>query len=59
MNQIISKYTELVSNDLPEKSHDIIVSEIDVSQYNNMRDLNKKIKDTFVIHLKSKRSNVC
>jgi len=59
VNQIISKYTELVSNDLPEKSHDIIVSEIDVSQYNNMRDLNKKIKDTFVIHLKSKRSNVC
>ena len=57
VNQIISKYTELVSNDLPEKLHDIIVSEIDVSQYKNMRDLNKRIKDTFVFHLKSRRKS--
>ncbi len=57
VNQIISKYTELVSDDLPAKLHDIIVSEIDVSHYKNMRDLNKKIKDTFVFHLKNIRKN--
>ena len=57
VNQIVSKYTELVSGDLPEKLHDVIVGEIDVSQYKNMRDLNKKIKDTFVILLKNGKKN--
>lgn len=48
INQIISKYREFVSPDIPDKLHDSIVARIDVSQYKNMRDLNKKIKDTFV-----------
>lgn len=48
VNQIISKYKEFVSTDIPDKLHDSVVAEIDVSQYKNMRDLNKKIKDTFV-----------
>lgn len=48
VNQIISKYREFVSHDLPEKLHDNVVARIDVSHYKNMRDLNKKIKDTFV-----------
>lgn len=48
VNQIISKYKEFVSADIPDKLHDNVVAEIDVSQYKNMRDLNKKIKDTFV-----------
>ena len=48
VNQIISKYREFVSHDLPEKLHDNVVARIDVSNYKNMRDLNKKIKDTFV-----------
>lgn len=48
VNQIISKYKEFVSTDIPDKLHDAVVAEIDVSQYKNMRDLNKKIKDTFV-----------
>ena len=48
MNQIISKHKEFVSADIPDKLHDNVVAEIDVSQYKNMRDLNKKIKDTFV-----------
>lgn len=47
-NSIISKYREFVSHDLPEKLHDNVVARIDVSHYKNMRDLNKKIKDTFV-----------
>lgn len=48
VNQIISKYKEFVSADIPDKLHDSVVAMIDVSQYNNMRELNKKIKDTFV-----------
>lgn len=53
VNQIISKYREFVSTDMPDKLHDVIVSEINVSQFKNMIDLNKKIKDTFVAHIKS------
>jgi ATP-dependent Clp protease ATP-binding subunit ClpC len=49
VNQIISRYQEFVSADIPDKLHDSVVAEINVSQYNNMRDLNKKIKDTFVV----------
>lgn len=48
VNQIISNYKELVSDDIPESLFDDIVDQIHVSQYKNMRDLNKKIKDTFV-----------
>lgn len=53
VNQIITKYREFVSTDIPDRLHDTIVSEINVSQFKNMRDLNKKIKDTFVAHIKS------
>ena len=48
VNQIISKYEEFVSSDISDKLHDKVVAKINVSQYNNMRDLNKKIKDIFV-----------
>lgn len=53
VNQIIAKYKEFVSTDIPDRLHDNIFGEIDVSQYKNMRDLNKKIKDTFVALIKS------
>ena len=53
VNQVITKYREFVSADIPDRLHDVIVSEINVSQFKNMRDLNKKIKDTFVAHIKS------
>lgn len=53
VNQIITKYREFVSADIPDRLHDVVVSEINVSQFKNMRDLNKKIKDTFVAHIKS------
>lgn len=53
VNQIITKYREFVSADIPDRLHEVIVSEINVSQFKNMRDLNKKIKDTFVAHIKS------
>lgn len=53
INQIIFKYKEFVSADIPDKLHDNIAAEIDVSHYKNMRDLNKKIKDTFVSLIKT------
>ena len=53
VNQIVDKYKKFVSVDIPDRIHDDIVNEIDVSQYNNMRELNKKIKDTFVAKIKS------
>lgn len=53
VNQIVDKYKEFVSAVLPDKLHDEMVSAIDVTQYNNMRDLNKKIKDTFVEKIKA------
>lgn len=52
VNQIVDKYKELVSANLPNKLHEEIVGSIDVTQYKNMRDLNKKIKDTFVEKIK-------
>lgn len=52
VNQIVDKYKEFVSANLPNKLHDEIVGSIDVTQYKNMRDLNKKIKDTFVEKIK-------
>lgn len=53
VNQIVDKYKEFVSSDLPEKIHDDVVSAIDVTQFKNMRDLNKKIKDIFVEKIKA------
>ena len=53
VNQIVGKYKDFVSADLPEKIHDDVVSAIDVTQFKNMRDLNKKIKDTFVEKIKT------
>ena len=53
VNQIVDKYKEFVSADIPDKIHDDVVNEIDVSQYSNMRELNKKIKDTFVAKIKN------
>ena len=53
VNQIVEKYKEFVSKDLPERIHDEVVGAIDVTQFKNMRDLNKKIKDTFVERIKA------
>ena len=52
VNQIVDKYKEFVFKDLPERIHDEVVAAIDVTQFKNMRDLNKKIKDTFVERIK-------
>lgn len=53
VNQIVDNYKEFVSKDLPERIHDEVVGAIDVTQFKNMRELNKKIKDTFVERIKA------
>lgn len=48
VNQIVDKYKKLVSEELPERIHDEIVEAVDVTEFKDMRNLNKKIKDIFV-----------
>lgn len=48
VSEIIEKYKEKVSSEVQPDLYSKIISEIQVSRYQNMRDLNKKIKDTFV-----------
>lgn len=52
INEIIDKYKKFVSDSIPSRLHDSIAGKIDVSQYKNMRDLNKRIKDLFVEEIK-------
>lgn len=50
--RLLNEYAIFVSTDLPERIHGEVVGAIDVTQFKNMRDLNKKIKDTFVERIK-------
>lgn len=47
-SEIINKYESETQYTLPANAHADLVSRISVSKYNNMRHLNKKIKDVFV-----------
>lgn len=51
-NHVKATIEKFVSTDLPERIHGEVVGAIDVTQFKNMRDLNKKIKDTFVERIK-------
>ncbi len=48
IKNIIEKFNKNFEFDLPENIANDILYRINVGQYKNMRDLNKKIKDTFV-----------
>lgn len=48
INEIVAKYCDVSSTILDQKMHSRIFAEINVSNYKNMRDLNKRIKDVFV-----------
>lgn len=48
IKNIIEKFNKSFEFELPENITTNILSQINVSKYKNMRDLNKKIKDTFV-----------
>ncbi|WP_281309921.1 AAA family ATPase [Flavobacterium flavigenum] len=47
-NEIIKKYEENFKLKLNTNLHNLLVKKINVNEFNNMRDLNKKIKSIFV-----------
>lgn len=51
VNDIISKVNKEFETTLPTNSYNELMSTINVSKFNNMRDLNKKIKRAFVEYL--------
>ena len=48
VKSIIKKYNAEFDNKIDESEYEYFLSRIDVDKFNNMRDLNKKIKKTFV-----------
>ena len=53
MKNIIRKFNLEFEDQLEESVYKYILSQINVSKYNNMRDLNKKIKRVFVEYIVS------
>ncbi len=51
MSDIIGKYNEKFDTKLPNYSHSLLCSRIDVNDYSNMRDLNQKIREVFVDYI--------
>ena len=51
VNNIIRKYNETFARDLGFDVLEYILSHINVSQYHNMRDINKRIKTQFVKYI--------
>jgi ATP-dependent Clp protease ATP-binding subunit ClpC len=51
VNDIINKVNEKFETTLPANSYNELMSTINVSKFNNMRDLNKKIKRAFIEYL--------
>jgi ATP-dependent Clp protease ATP-binding subunit ClpC len=55
VKSIIRKYNELESeNKIEESEYEYFLSNVDVNKFNNMRDLNKKIKKIFVEYVSRK-----
>lgn len=54
VKSIIRKYNEEFDNKIDENEFEYFLSRIDVDKFNNMRDLNKKIKKTFVDYVSTK-----
>ena len=57
VRSIVEKYNKHFENKLDENLHEYFVLQIDVSKYNNMRDLNKKIKRIFVDYVSNEHLN--
>ena len=48
VTDIIKKFNKSYSTELPKEIHNTICNQIKVEQFENLRELNKIIKDTFV-----------
>ncbi len=55
VNSIVRKVNEKYKIQLEENLHERFLTQINVSDYNNMRDLNKKIKTVFVDYVTSEK----
>lgn len=55
VNSIVRKVNEKYKIQLEENLHERFLTQINVSDYNNMRDLNKKIKTVFVDYVTSEQ----
>jgi len=55
INEICDKYITSTGNEIKKRSRNELMRLIDYSRYNNMRDLNKKIKDTFVAYIQGRK----
>lgn len=55
VNSIVRKVNEKYKIQLEENLHDRFLTQINVSDFNNMRDLNKKIKTVFVDYVTSEQ----
>lgn len=55
VNSIVKKVNEKYETQLEENLHERFLAQINVSDYNNMRDLNKKIKTVFVDYVTSEK----
>lgn len=51
MSDIIGKYNDKFEKKLPNYSHTLLCSRIEVNEYSNMRDLNQKIREVFVDYI--------
>ena len=51
VNEILGKYRNSISKDIPKGIEEKIISQIDVNDYKDMRNLNNKIKEIFVHEL--------
>ncbi len=54
INSVVRKFNKNVANVLDDAFKSEVFNQINVSRFKNMRDLNKKIKQTFVNKLKNK-----
>lgn len=56
VNSIVRKVNKEYSTQLPENLYECFLEDIDVSKFTNMRDLNKKIKRTFVDYISDEQN---
>ena len=58
VNSIVRKVNKEYSTQIPENLYEYFLEEIDVSKFTNMRDLNKKIKRTFVDYITNEQNTI-
>lgn len=55
INSVVEKFNKIIANSLDSEFVNDLISEINVSKYNNMRDINKQIRKVFVQRVLAQR----